>query len=70
MSHIWESSRGGPGRTTTSVPWASSATPGAVPTGAITVEPCGTSACLRFPRTNDAGSSPRSRAKRAVRSSR
>ena len=45
--HIACNSLGGPGKTTT-VGLPGTTTPGAVPTGAITVAPSGTIACLRL----------------------
>ena len=47
VRHIGWSSRGGPGSTTT-VGLPGTTTPGAVPTGSMTNDPSGTSACLRF----------------------
>ena len=58
--HIGCSSRGGPGSTTTTgLP--GTITPGAVPTGSITVAPSGISACLRLAARIASGSQCRKR---------
>ncbi len=66
IGHIGCSSRGGPGSTTT-VGLPGTTTPGAVPTGSMTMAPAGTIACLRLAARTASKSTSVKRALRRLR---